>query len=152
MVPIASDAAAFRGPAAIVGNGSDVANRGNLKAYCRESTNSGLTTGSGTFHEYFHATQSEVMGFFSSSRCGYLCSVRSVLTAAFETHLARAGPGNRVPILIRERDLYVVERSLDVSLSIGLDNYILLTYASSAPFCFSHGVLGWLNDPVKRPG
>ena len=151
-MPIASDAAAFRGPAAIVGNGSDVADRGDLKADSRESTNGGLTTGSGTFHEYFHATQSEIMSFFASRRSGDLCSVRSILTAALETHFTRAGPGNRVPVLIRERDLYVVECSFDVSLSIGLNNYILLTYASSAPFCFSHGVLGWLNGPATRQG
>jgi hypothetical protein len=151
-VPFASDAAAFRGPAAIVRNGSDVANRGNLKPYSRESTNGGLTSGSRAFHEYFHAAQTEIVGFFASSRSGYLGSVRSVLTAAFETHLTRTGPGNRVPVLIRERDLHVVERSFDVCLSIGLDNYALLTYASSAPFYFSQGVLGWLNCPAGVAG
>jgi hypothetical protein len=152
IVPFASDAAAFRGPAAIVGNRGDVANRSNLKAYSRESTNSGLTTGSGTFNEYFHATQTEVVSFLSSSRSSYLSSVRSVLTAALETHLARAGPGNRIPVLIRERDLHVVERRLDVSLSIGLYNHVLFACASSAPLSFSHGVLGWLNYPAKRQG
>jgi len=152
IVPFASDAAAFRGPAAIVGNRSDVADRGNLKAYSREGTNSRLTTGSGTFYEYFHATQTEVVGFFASSRSGYLCSVRGVLTAALETHLTRAGPGNRIPVLIRERDLHVIERGLDVSLSIGLNNHILLACASSAPLSFSHGVLGWLNCPARWQG
>jgi hypothetical protein len=152
IVPITSDATAFRGPAAIVGNRGDVADRSNLKAYSRESTNSGLTTGSGTFDEYFHTTQTEVVSFLSGSRGGYLCSVRGILTAALETHLARTGPGNRVPVLIRERDLHVVERSLDVSLSIGLNNHVLLACASSAPLSFSHGVLGWLNCPAKRQG
>jgi len=151
-MPIASDAAAFRGPAAIVGNGSDVANRSDLKAYGRECTNSRLTAGSRAFHEYFHATQTEIVGFFAGCRSCNLCGIGRVLATALETHFARAGPGNRVPVLIRKRDLHVVECSFDVSLSIGLNNHILLACASSAPLSFSHGVLGWLNGPTNLVG
>jgi hypothetical protein len=39
-----------------------------------------------------------------------------------------------------------------VSLSIGLNNHILLACASSAPLSFSHGVLGWLNCPARWQG
>jgi hypothetical protein len=104
-----------------------ISDRRNLEAGCGKRPNGGFPTGAWTFHVNVDATEAEVVCFFRSSRRGNLCSVGSILTASLESHFPRAGPGDRIPVLVGERYDHIVERRLDMGLPVCLDDHILFT-------------------------
>src|SRR5690554_6475181 len=98
----ASDAAALRGPAAVVRDGGHVADREDLETGVRERADGALPAGARALHEHVDAAEAEVVGFLGRIAGGHRGGVGGVLPAAPEALLPGARPRDRVAVGVGE--------------------------------------------------
>ena len=119
-----SHAAAFRGTTAVMRNGRYIPDGRNIEARTGERPNGRLPPRSRTLYIHIYAPQTQAMRLFRSGCRRYLSRIRRVLATTFETHLSGTGPRNNISVLVRQCHDHVVERGLDVRLSIRLDDNV----------------------------
>src|SRR3954465_14804216 len=104
-----SDAALFRGPAAVVGDGGDIANDSEIEADGLESSDGGFTARARTADEDFHFLEAVAHGLAGSVLRDHLGSVSGAFARPFEADLAGARPADHVAFEISDGDDRVVE-------------------------------------------
>src|SRR5690606_17376379 len=102
------------GAAAVVGDGGDVLDAGDLDAGVLQRTDGRLATGAGALHldvdlahPVLHRAPGRALG-------GHLGGVGGGLAGALEADVAGRRPRQHVPLEVRDRDDRVVERALDL--------------------------------------
>ncbi len=105
-------------------NGRYIPDRRNIESRPGKRPNGRLPPRSRTLHIHIYTPQAQAMRLFRSRRSCYLSRIRRILAAAFETHLTGTRPRNNISVLVRQCYDHIVERGLDVRLSIRLDDNV----------------------------
>ncbi len=74
------------------------------------STDSGLTTVTGTFNISLYLSQTKIVSHFGTILGSHLCCIRSVLLRTSKTHLSGRRPGDDLTFTVCQRNNDVVER------------------------------------------
>src|SRR4029079_6118328 len=137
-----SDRAPLGGAAAVVRDGGDVGDRGDLEAGRLERTDRLLAAGARTLHvdlDLAHAVLHRPLGGAVGRERG---RVRRALAGALEPGHAGRAPADQGAVEVGDRDDRVVERRLDVDVPLGdvlpfaaalLDRPLSLSHASARP-------------------
>src|SRR6186997_3624417 len=140
-VPLASDAAALAWPAAVVRHRRHILDPGDLQPGRGQGTDRRLTARTRALHEYIDLLQAVLLRGARGLLGGELRGERRRLARALEAHVAGARPAERVALQVGDRDDGVVERRLDVRLSV----YDVLLLAALRLLHFWLGHLGPLD-------
>src|SRR5437899_1377584 len=109
-----SDAAALGRPAAVVGDGGDVANQGDLEARALQSAERALASGAGAFHEYGDRAHAVLHCASRGLFGGELRGERRALARPLEAARAGRRPSDGGAVDVGDGDDGVVEGRLDV--------------------------------------
>src|SRR5690348_17192934 len=121
------DAPPLRRPAPVVRNGRDVGDRAHLEAGGLQGADRGLATGARPAHEDLDRAHAVLQRLLGGRLGGLLRGKRGRLAAALEALRTGRAPGDDVAVDVGDGDDRVVERALDVSLS--LDHVLALAAA-----------------------
>src|SRR5438105_148612 len=133
----------LRRPATVVRDGRDVRDRAHLEPGRLQRADRGLTTGAGSAHEDLDRPHAVLERLLRGGLGRDLGREGSRLAAALETLRAGAAPRDDVSVDVADRDDGVVERALDVSLSVddvlalapaGPDDLLLLGHLPAFTF------------------
>src|SRR6266705_2647602 len=119
------DAAAFARPAAVVRHRRHVLDPGDLEPGRGERPDRRLAARAGALHEHVDLLQTVLLSTASGLLGCQLSGERRRLPRALEPDVAGAGPRDRVALQVGDRDDRVVERRLDVRLTV--QDVLLLT-------------------------
>src|SRR6476660_3246308 len=114
----ASDAAALAWPAAVVRHRRHILDPGDLEPGRGQGTDRRLTARTRALHEHIDLLQAVLLRGARGLLGGELRGERGRLARALEADVAGARPGQRVALQVCDRDDRVVERRLDVRLSV----------------------------------
>src|SRR5260221_2250282 len=113
-MPALLDPAPLRRAAAVVRNGGDVLDGGDLETGDLQRTDCGLAAAAGALHPRRDALQTHLGRVACARLRGHLRRERGALAGALEAGLARAAPADHVAVGVRDRDDRVVEARLHV--------------------------------------
>src|SRR2546429_5628115 len=113
-----SDPPALGRTATVVRLRRDVGDLPALQAHGLERTDRGLPAGAGALHEHVDLAHAVLHRPARGGLGGQLRGERGGLTGALEADLAGRGPGDDGPGGVGDRDDGVVERALDVCLTV----------------------------------
>src|SRR5438132_1267678 len=137
------DAPPLRWPAAVVGDGRHVRDRGDLETRRLQGTDGGLAAGSRTLDEDLDLLEAVLHGAARRRLGGDLGGKGRALARPLEALAAGAAPGEDVALGVGQRHHRVVEGGLDVGLAhrdvlilaaSGTDDFLLRHYFFSAAF------------------
>src|SRR5262245_10924908 len=136
-MPTCSDAAPLGGAAAVVRNGGDVGDRGDLEAGRLERPDRLLAAGAGALHVDLDLAHAVLHRALRGAVGGEGCCVRGALAGALEPGNAGRAPADHRTGEVRDRDDRVVERRLDVDVALG-DVLSFSTALFDRPLSLSH--------------
>ena len=113
-VLIALNATALFGLAAVVRDGSHIANCADFEPLGLQATECAFAAGAGTTQEDVEVTDAVFLGSLGGAFSSKLSGERSALAGALEAGLASRRPGNGVALCIGDGDDGVVEAAVDV--------------------------------------
>src|ERR1041385_2215680 len=102
-MPALLDPAPLRRAAAVVRNGGDVLDGGDLETGDLQRADCGLTAAAGALHPHFDALQAHLDRVACARLRGHLRRERGALAGALEAGLARAAPADPVDVGVRDR-------------------------------------------------
>src|SRR5690606_30724154 len=111
--------APLRGAAAVVGDGGDVFDAGDLDAGALDRPDGGLAPGAGTLHLDVDLADAVLHRATGSLLGSHLGGVGGGLAGALEADVAGGRPREHVALQVGDRDDRVVERALDVRDAVG---------------------------------
>src|SRR5207302_1417768 len=135
---IGSDPSPLGRAAAVVWDGRDVGDGGDLQARGLQGADRLLATGTGSLHEDLDVAHAVLHGALGGALRGLRRGVGRALAGALEANQARTTPAQHVPGRVRDGHDRVVERGLDV----GMPNRDVLPFAllgASRALPLSHG-------------
>src|SRR6266480_4444700 len=133
------DASPLRWPAAVVRDGRDVGDRGDLETGRLQGADGGLAAGSRALDEDLDLLEAMFHGATRRRFGGDLRGKGGALARALEALAAGTPPGEHVALGVGQRHDGVVERRLDVRLPH--DDVLLLTAAGADDFFLGHLLL-----------
>src|SRR6266516_4893103 len=113
------DAPPLAGAAPVVRDRGDVLDPQDLEPGRGEGPDRGLPAGAGTLHEHVDLRQAMLLRTPGRRLGGQLGGEGRRLPGSLEPHVAGAGPRQRVAVEVGDGDDRVVERRLDVGLTVG---------------------------------
>src|ERR1700744_6434973 len=113
-----SDPAALGRAAAVERLGRDVGNRADLQASGLQRSDGGLAAGARTLHEDVDLAQAVLLSLASRTLGGHLRRERRGLTRSLESDVAGGRPAEDVALRVGDGDDRVVERALDVRVTV----------------------------------
>ena len=124
--------------AAVVGNGGNVTNEGNLETGGVDRAHGGFTTGTRSLHVDTHSAHAVVLSLAGGLFGSNLRGKGRGLTGTLEPALSGTRPAHGVSASIGKSDDSIIERGLDVSHTKG--HVLLFSFLGNA-FWSSHDLL-----------
>ncbi len=90
------------------------------------SSNSRLTSVTGSLHVCFHFSQAQIIRNLCAILRSHLGSIRRVLLGTSESHFTGRRPRDNLAFAVCQRNNDVVERGMNVQLAVGIHLYIFL--------------------------